>query len=674
MDGSEFLAEFGHIANAHGGVEELRNLVLQLAISGRLANRENPETPVPDLIEYAAEQSRHYAAELNLRAIRPHAAMTATPYTIPDHWKWVRLEDLSLYIQRGKGPKYADQGSVQVISQKCVQWSGFDHSLGRYVADDSVPEYGEERFLKVGDLLWNSTGTGTAGRVVIYSDIPGDKAVVDSHVTVIRLASIANPRYVWCVIASPWVQARIQPSHRNSLVSGTTQQVELNTSTVRALPIPYPPVEEQTRIVEKVDELMSICDQLEQQQKARHKLQTFLRSSTLQAVASAQSPMELRDGWERLEKHFGQHFSQSRDLDVLRKALMDLAVSGLLSEQNSEDESAQILKQKILIAKARGIKEGVFSRKKNVKIELLEETTIPKHWEVIALDDAISTIDAGWSPACLPSARGDDTKWGVLKTTAVQLLRFQPKEHKELPASLEPRPQYQIELGDILITRAGPKNRVGICCVVDSAPQRLMISDKLIRIHIADDLIDPNFVALCLSAGEPGRNIEKLKSGMADSQMNISQDKLRSIAIPLPPLAEQQRILGALEGFMKTLDEYAEGLEKVARLGQQFSKAAIASITGISTQQEEDFTVKAPQTELVSKLRLSTSPDVKVQAPLATILARHDGELSARDLWQRFGGEIDAFYAQLKTEVAHGWIAEPAVAEMLERTAEAAGA
>ena len=79
--------------------------------------------------------------------------------------------------------------------------------------------------------------------------------------------------------------------------------------------------------------------------------------------------------------------------------------------------------------------------------------------------------------------------------------------------------------------------------------------------------------------------------------------------------------------------------------------------------------MKAPQTELVAPLRLDTPPDVKAQAPLATILARHNGEMAARDLWQRFGGEIDAFYAQLKAEVAHGWIAEPAVAQVREKPA-----
>lgn len=82
--------------------------------------------------------------------------------------------------------------------------------------------------------------------------------------------------------------------------------------------------------------------------------------------------------------------------------------------------------------------------------------------------------------------------------------------------------------------------------------------------------------------------------------------------------------------------------------------------------------MNVPQTDLIAPLRLGVPPDVKAQAPLATILARHNGEMSARDLWQRFGGEVDAFYAQLKAEVTHGWIVEPAVAEVREKATEAA--
>ncbi|MFL9609637.1 restriction endonuclease subunit S [Methylobacillus sp. Pita2] len=672
MDAQQFVAEFGHIANSPGGVSRLRELIIQLAISGRLVERIESESTASQVIEEAAKLRRAYEEELELRVTRMHPLMDSRPFPVPDHWQWTHLEQLCLYIQRGKGPKYVDKSSTHVISQKCIQWAGFDLSSARFVSDDLLDSYGKERFLCEGDLLWNSTGTGTAGRVAIYRADEGIKAVADSHVTVVRLAN-CSPRYLWCVIASPWVQSRIEPSHPDSLVSGTTQQVELNTSTARALPIPLPPIEEQSRIVAKVDELMALCDKLESQQQARRKLQNALRQSTLQAVASATSPHELQVTWARLAYNFGRLFHVPEDVEDLRKTVLDLAVSGYLSNPDALDEPSSTLKAKILAAKERGIADGTFPRKKHVKPEVLEETTLPAHWETITLDEAISTIDAGWSPACLPNARDDANKWGVLKTTAVQVLRFLPHEHKELPASLDPRPQYQIEVGDILITRAGPKNRVGICCVVDAAPPRLMISDKLIRFHIVDDLINPRFVALCLSAGEPGRIVERLKSGMADSQMNISQDKLRSITIPLPPIEEQQRILAKIKAFMTVVDSYSERLRRKNNLAEQVAAASVSALTGIAIEQEEE-PMKAPQTELIAPLRLGTAPDIKAQAPLATILARHNGEMSAKDLWQRVGGEIDAFYAQLKTEVAYGWILEPARAEMREKPADTVSA
>lgn len=100
----------------------------------------------------------------------------------------------------------------------------------------------------------------------------------------------------------------------------------------------------------------------------------------------------------------------------------------------------------------------------------------------------------------------------------------------------------------------------------------------------------------------------------------------------------------------------------------------IGALTGIKVSIEEDNPVKIPQTELIAPLRLGAAPDAKAQAPLATILAHHNGELEAKYLLQRFGGDIDAFYAQLKTEVANGWIQEPAVAEMREKSADATSA
>lgn len=127
---------------------------------------------------------------------------------------------------------------------------------------------------------------------------------------------------------------------------------------------------------------------------------------------------------------------------------------------------------------------------------------------------------------------------------------------------------------------------------------------------------------------------------------------------------------------MQRINSLCDGLirdrSRAIELGRLWSNAAVATLTGIAIEEDEDTAVKAPQTELIAPLRLATPPDIKAQAPLATILARHEGEMSSRDLWQRFGGEIDAFYAQLKTEVAHNWITEPEPAQVREKpTAEA---
>ncbi|WP_306603111.1 restriction endonuclease subunit S [Azonexus sp.] len=662
MDAQQFLAEFGHIANAPGGIERLRELVLHLAVTGKLVEQNATDECAKELLA----RMRQYASVGNPKkrgraSKKVNSKQLYADGDMPPNWVFVELGELGDW---GAGSTPSRRNSSYYGGT--IPWFKSGELKADYIT--SSEEFVSELALKECSLRLNIPGDvliAMYGANIGQTSIVGVKSTTNQAVCACTPHNGLNNRFLLLTL-------RAMKNYFIGLGAGGAQP-NISKEKIVATCIGLPPSEEQSRIVAKLDELMALCDTLEAQQQARRELQNKLRQSTLQAVANATSPHELQTTWARLADNFGRLFHGQDDVDDLRKAVLDLAVSGYLSNLDELDEPASVLKGKILAAKERGIADGSFFRKKHVKPEELVETTLPAHWASITLDEAISTIDAGWSPACLPSARDDENKWGVLKTTAVQVLRFLPHEHKELPASLDPRPQYQIEVGDILITRAGPKNRVGICCVVDAAPPRLMISDKLIRFHIVDDLINPRFVALCLSAGEPGRIVERLKSGMADSQMNISQDKLRSITIPLPPIEEQQRILTKIEAFMKVVDVYSERLRKSHRLAEQAAAATVSSLTGIAIEQEEE-PMKAPQTELVAPLRLGAAPDIKAQAPLSTILARHHGEMSAKDLWQRFGGEIDAFYAQLKTEVAHGWILEPAPAEMREKPAETVSA
>ena len=177
-------------------------------------------------------------------------------FEIPSSWQWVRLEHICSYIQRGKSPKYSPIKQYPVVAQKCNQWTGFTIEKAQFIDPTTIESYTQERFLEDGDLMWNSTGLGTLGRMAIYWEKlnPYKVAVADSHVTVIRpLKSFVIPQYLFRYFSSYTVQSVIEDK-----ADGSTKQKELATNTVKRYLVPFPPLAEQMRIVEKIKVVTSI--------------------------------------------------------------------------------------------------------------------------------------------------------------------------------------------------------------------------------------------------------------------------------------------------------------------------------------------------------------------------------------------------------------------------------
>jgi type I restriction enzyme S subunit len=190
------------------------------------------------------------------------------------NWTSLPLREVCEYIQRGKSPKYASVGSCLVVSQKCVRWSSFDPEPSRFIDDLSLDGYSPERFLQNGDLLWNSTGTGTVGRTAIFeSGISEQRFVADSHVTVLRTSRI-NHEFLYYWSRSPDVQRTVLDS-----TTGSTNQQELNLGKLKELIISFPSLSEQERKVQKIKELFAICDQVETEaKKMSQKSEEYLRA------------------------------------------------------------------------------------------------------------------------------------------------------------------------------------------------------------------------------------------------------------------------------------------------------------------------------------------------------------------------------------------------------------
>ena len=174
---------------------------------------------------------------------------------------------------------------------------------------------------------------------------------------------------------------------------------------------------------------------------------------------------------------------------------------------------------------------------------------LPDSWCWCRLGSVSWYFDAGKSPNCIKqSVTGDE--YGVITTTSIQIGYFDEKQNKVLPLNFEVNEDMKVNKGDILITRAGPMNRTGVACVVKNIHYNLILSDKTIRINMSDELFDKDYIVTVLNSPNIREQIIGLMSGMDKQQVNISQDKYKTVFIPLPPLAEQKRIVAKIEEIM----------------------------------------------------------------------------------------------------------------------------
>lgn len=657
MDAQQFLAEFGHIANALEGVQQLREMVYQLAITGALTPQRDIDGDARQLladITTLKDRLIREKAYKRLPKLESEALDIRASIELPASWCWTRLLDIGEISPRNDAPDEAAASFIPMrgfsethkgaLVPEVVKWGsikkGFTHFRNGDVVVAKITPCFENGKAAVIEGLEHSIGAGTTELHVFRS----------IHAGIL-------PEYIYLFLRSPYFAVEGEKN-----MTGTAGQKRLPTEYFATRVLPLPPSAEQSRIVSKVDELMALCDKLEAQQQSRRKLQNDLRQSTLQAVASATSSHELQTTWTRLADNFGQLFHAPEDVADLRKMASELAIRGALDVYSEPADTTTV---DVYLAELARKKSGKRFAK---AIQAEEDIPLPSGWRWVLLEDLLSNSESGWSPKCESEPRRDG-EWGVLKVSAVTWGIFNPNENKRLPPSFESRPECEVKPGDFMLSRANTAELVARSVIApDDCPEKLLMSDKIVRLSFLDDALKP-WVNLVNNSALARAYYKERATGTSDSMRNVSRQVIHELPIPLPSLAIQARVLLALSRLLHYCDELEKQASSRMKLSAQLSVSTVASLTGIATEQEEE-PMKAPSTELIAPLRSGTPPDVKAQAPLATILARHNGEMSAKDLWQRFGGEIDAFYAQLKTEVAHGWILEPAVAEMREKQSD----
>ena len=250
-------------------------------------------------------------------------------------------------------------------------------------------------------------------------------------------------------------------------------------------------------------------------------------------------------------------------------------VRGLLVPQNPADEPASALLQKIRAEKDRLIATGQLKRDKPLPPTSNEETPfeLPKGWEWARFGDLILSSDAGWSPSC-ESTRREGNEWGVLKVSAVSWGAFRPEENKALPSGLAPKPEFEVKPGDFLLSRANTEELVARSVVAWEPPSQLMMSDKLIRLRLSS-LIDKALYCEINNSKLSREHYIANASGTSSSMKNVSREVVLKLIVPVPPAAEQSRIVARVSELRALCAQLRDRIATTAQIQSRLAETLI---------------------------------------------------------------------------------------------------
>lgn len=357
---------------------------------------------------------------------------------------------------------------------------------------------------------------------------------------------------------------------------------------IRTFGILVPPKGEQARIVEAIESYLSrLDDAVASLKRAQARLKAY-RASVLKAAAEGRLvPTEAA-----LAR------AENRDYEPA-----DVLLKRILAERRRRWEEVELAK---LIAAGKAPKDERWKAKyvepESPDVAALPE--LPAGWTWTTLAQLTVDIGQGWSPQC-EKRPATGTEWGVIKTTAVQPLRFLQDENKALPAALSPEQALELRAGDLLITRAGPRVRVGICCLVRTTRQGLMLCDKVYRVKVSP-LVSGSYLEKALNSPFALAKIEALKTGISDSGLNLTQERFLGTPVPLPPAAEQARIDESVDEQLTTADvaglSASTNAQRAARLRQGILQWAFGGVLTDRHQCDE------PADQLLARIRATMAP------------------------------------------------------------------
>jgi type I restriction enzyme S subunit len=514
--------------------QQLKNSILQMAVQGKLVPQDPNDEPASVLLERIRAEKEKLIKEGKIKKEKnpsvifrgadnlpyekigknePVCIADEVPFDVPESWAWVRLKDITIKeIKRGKSPTYANSGNVLVFAQKCNTKAGnIDLSLTKHLDLKVFTKYPDEEYMRDNDIVINSTGNGTLGRIGVFRDsdrIDDCIIVPDSHVTTVRVNAALISDYIYYALTyyQPYLEKNC---------SGSTNQTELKPAVIANLFIPVPPYAEQRRIVQKLSDVLPLV-------------------------------MVYNDKETALETYNNDFPSQ------LKKSILQYAVQGKLVPQDPADEPASVLLERIRAEKEQLIKSGKIKRDKHESVIFRRDNSyyervdgierciddeipfeIPESWRWTRWGTVATSIQYGYNAPAKQCGRIRMVRISDIHENLVTWTTVPFCDIDELDIST-----YLLQPNDILFARTG--GTVGKSFLVRDVPYEAIYAGYLIRTRYSA-LLCPQYLKYFM---ESPLYWQQLKTGTtATAQPNCNGQTLSNMLLPLPPAKEQYRIV-----------------------------------------------------------------------------------------------------------------------------------
>ncbi|EKU4727128.1 MULTISPECIES: restriction endonuclease subunit S [Citrobacter] len=546
------------------GIKKLRELILELAVRGKLVPQDPNDEPASVLLKRIAAEKAELVKQGKIKKQKPLPEISEEekPFELPEGWEWVRLGDIG-FTQTGgtpskSKPEYFGK-DIPFIKPANITTQGVDYQ------DEGLTIKGANelgRLAPAGSVLM--VCIGTIGKCQVVNRPCTFNQQINSVTPFID-----NSEFIFLCLSSAYFQSLAW-----SKSSSTTIAI-LNKGKWESLLLPLPPLEEQLKLIKTVKKLMSLCDQLEQHSLTSLDAHQQLVETLLTTLTDSQNTDELAENWARISEHFDTLFTTETSIDALKQTILQLAVMGKLVPQDPNDEPASELLKRIAQEKAQLVKDGKIKKQKPLPPISDEEKPfeLPTGWSLAHFGDIAIEIATG--PFGSMIHQSDYILGGVPLINPSHIVNSKIVIDPAISVSTEfaeSLSSYKMVAGNIVMARRG---EMGRCAVVTTKENGYLCGTGSFILKFSDE-IDKDYIVELFKTVYVRNYLGG--NSVGSTMTNLNHSILNKMPIHLPPVRMQSKIVAAITSF----SAYCENLKSQIQSAQQTQLHLADALTDVA--------------------------------------------------------------------------------------------